>query len=448
MTGGRRWLVWTSLAYLVVIAAVVLGLLGLYRAARDRLDEAMGDRLLAVANALAVTSDARQIFAITLGDSTASAYIDSLSDRLDLIRRLDDLAEVTLCDPDGRILLSTSSGLKAGHTNDFWELDRAAVDLACQGYAQATRLYRLQDTFQKSAHAPILLDDPILGEPLVVAIVTVSGSPDFFDALTLLRRGAFATGAAVLIVLVLMGAVLYRLNVAVEDYRARVMHQENLAAMGRMTAGIAHEIRNPLGIIRGAGQHLQRVLQDAGIEEPVADFIPEEVDRLDQILGGYLAFGSDKAAASEVFDATVIVRRSARLVEPELAETGCRIDLPDDLPGALVAGDPRRLQQVMLNLLLNARDATAGAGGGLVALTLTEAGGRVTLTVRDEGLGLAGADRKRLFEPFWTSKEKGSGLGLAMSRKIIEDMGGCLDLRDRDDRTGAVAEVVLPVHQA
>ena len=144
------------------------------------------------------------------------------------------------------------------------------MDLACQGYAQATRLYRLQDTFQKSAHAPVLLDDPILGEPLVVAIVTVSGSPDFFDALTLLRRGAFATGAAVLVVLVLMGAVLYRLNLAVERYRARVMHQENLAAMGRMTAGIAHEIRNPLGIIRGAGQHLQRVLQDANIDEPVA----------------------------------------------------------------------------------------------------------------------------------------------------------------------------------
>ena len=72
----------------MVIAAVVLGLLGLYRAARDRLDEAMGDRLLAVANALAVTSDAQSLFAITLGDSTAAAYMDSLGDRLDLIRTI------------------------------------------------------------------------------------------------------------------------------------------------------------------------------------------------------------------------------------------------------------------------------------------------------------------------------------------------------------------------
>ena len=250
--------------------------------------------------------------------------------------------------------------------------------------------------------------------------------------------------AIVLLVLSLLGVVLQRIVAALERTRESARRQENLAAMGRMTAGIAHEIRNPLGIIRGAGQHLERVLADAGIADEVAGFIPEEVDRLDRILNGYLAFGADQPAAAEDFDVVACVRRGAHLVAAELRATGVTVEGPSDSGRCPVRGDPRRMQQVLLNLLLNARDAMPDGGRVRLEATPSPDGARIVLTVTDEGTGLGGIDRHRLFEPFRTTKEKGSGLGLAISRRIVQDMGGTLDLRDRSDGRGAVAEITLP----
>lgn len=445
MTGRRRWFLYAAIAYLVIICAVVLGLGRLYTASQTRLDEAMGDRLLAVANSLAVMTEASEVFAVSIGDTTAQSYVDSLARKYHRVGRRDNLAEITLCDPDGVVLLSTSAGQTIGHANDYWALDPAAVEMAGQGFAQSTRLYRLQETFQKSAHAPVLLHDPLIGSPLVVAIVTVSGNPDFFDALATLRKGAFVTGTVVLVILVLMGFFLYRIELAVQRYRASIMRQETLATMGRMTAGIAHEIRNPLGIIRGAGQHLQRVLDEAKINDPVATFIPEEVDRLDQILSGYLAFGADGPLVQDVFAFGAGVRQSVAMIQPELQAGQVTVQITDLPADVQVLGDPRRLQQVLLNVLLNARDAMPKGGAVIVAAAVRDS--EIVLTISDQGCGLDGVEQARLFEPFWTSKEKGSGLGLAMSRRIIEQMNGSLDLCDNPDGPGAVATIVLPIQQ-
>ena len=443
MTARRRWIIRVAPVYAVILLAVALGLGRLYNASRSRLDEAMGDRLLGVASSLAVMVEADRIFALTVGDTSAAAYVDSLAHRIEQVQRRALLADVTLSSPDGIVLLSTSAALKAGQANDYWHLDPAAIDLALDGFAQTTHLYRLQRTYQKSAHAPVTLSDAQPGDGFVVAIVTVSGNPDFFDSLTALRRGAYLTAGAVLLVLVLMGVVLYNIHEAIERYRASILRQENLATLGRMTTGIAHEIRNPLGIIRGAGQHLQRVLDQAGIQDEVAEFIPDEVDRLDHILTGYLALGTDREAVNEVGDLGLIVRRSLRLLADELTAAGIKTELADGLPEAPVLADPRRLQQVLLNLVLNATDAMDD--GGVLTLNLIVRDTKAFLTIADTGQGLGDVGAERLFEPFHTSKEKGSGLGLAISRRIVEEAGGHLTLRNREGGTGAIAALELPL---
>jgi len=445
------------LACAVLVAAVTIGLVSLYRAAEHRLDEALGQRLLSAAVTLAATTDPDSVEILTYAagpadDSEprdaplASAWADSLERRWTGIARRCELAEITLTTLEGTVLATTASFLLRGERSDYWALDADAVDsvrAAAQGIAVPTR--KVGPVHQAAAHAPVIRDDPVVGAPYVQAVVTVRGSPDFYDALDTLKRGAVATIAAVLVVLALAGTVLYRLEVAVRRYRASLAHQENLAAMGRMTAGIAHEIRNPLGIIRGAGQHLQSVLADAGIADDFAQYIPEEVDRLDRILTGYLAFGRDVPTADEVFDPDVIVRRSVTLVADELSRSGVAVARGGGGATAQVRGDPRRLQQVMLNLLLNARDAMPQ--GGTVSVDVERAGDAVRVTVRDEGSGLS-APPEQCFAPFWTSKEKGGGLGLSVSRRIVEAMGGTLTLADRVDRPGVVAELRLPLHTA
>ncbi len=155
------------------------------------------------------------------------------------------------------MLISAAERLGRGDTNVFWDLDRAAVRVAQEGFPAASRLYRTAGVYQKSAHAPVR---DAMGE--VAGILTVEGDADFFGALAALRRGALVTEVAVMLFLAAMGAQLWRLQAGMARARAAAWRAEELAAMGRMTAAIAHEIRNPLGIIRGAAQHLAARLRD------------------------------------------------------------------------------------------------------------------------------------------------------------------------------------------
>jgi signal transduction histidine kinase len=431
----RPWLVWGVLAYLAILVAVVASLFLLGRVARLRLDQALGERLAGVATTTAflVDGDSVAVWTVDPEESLEFIWLDS---RLEQIRAQNDLAEVSLSDPEEKLLMSASGRLSKGERNVFWDLDRAAVQLALEGFPAVSKLYRVGDIYQKSAHVPIFSVDG-----RVTGVLTVEGNADFFDSLAALRRWAWLTGLVVMVFLTVMGWFLFRLQAAMERYRASVWRQENLAAMGRMTAGIAHEIRNPLGIIRGAAQHLDQRLAAAGIEDEVARFIPEEVDRLDRVLKGYLAFGSDSEVELEPVHWQEPLRRTLRILEDELAVAGIEVTVQQQSTSHVLA-DPRRLQQVLLNLLLNARDAMPN--GGRVAIQVRQTATEVILTVTDEGSGLQGVSQERLFAPFWTDKEKGSGLGLAMARRLVERQNGSLQLRDRTDRAGAVAEIRLP----
>jgi signal transduction histidine kinase len=431
---SRRWVQAGAAIYVAILVVVVAALILLYRGSRDRLDESLGQRLIAIAVTATELVDAEQVLDWSIDPEETIEFL-WLTTRLEEIQRANNLAEVSLCDGQGFGLISASRRLERGELNPFWELDREAVDLALGGFAAASRLYRSGTLYQKSAHAPIF--DP---EGEVVAVITVEAAVDFFDTLATLRQGALSTGGIVIAFLVLSGLALIRLQRAQALYRTRLAEQENLAAMGRMTAGIAHEIRNPLGVIRGTGQHLQNRLRSAGIEDPVADFIPEEVDRLDRILSSYLALGSGADVEPEKLDLAEVVQRTMKLMASDLEKFGVTVTCDSvDLP---VMGDRHRLQQVLMNLLLNARDAMPD--GGAIEIRGVVLASQAVLTITDEGHGVEG-DPESLFVAFETTREKGSGLGLAVSRQITEAHGGVLTIESRTDRAGAVATLSLPV---
>lgn len=212
---------------------------------------------------------------------------------------------------------------------------------------------------------------------------------------------------------------LLRLETAEESLR----RNDRLAALGEMSAGIAHEIRNPLGIISSSAQLLGRRLPAPAPEiGQLLDIIQEETTRLNGLITDFLTFGRPAQPRRQIVNLSGLVRRAVEHVQGVSERKG--VTVVADLPTAPLTAsvDAEMVQQVLLNLLLNALDATAG--GGKVVVSLGSENGKLRLDVSDNGCGIAEEIRPKIFNPFFTTKEKGTGLGLANAHRMVEAHGG------------------------
>jgi signal transduction histidine kinase len=205
-----------------------------------------------------------------------------------------------------------------------------------------------------------------------------------------------------------------------------LMQSEKLAAIGRLAAGVAHEVRNPLGVIRASASMLEEGSALDDDARQACRFIREEIDRLNGLITSLLAFArpTEPRLASVAPDA--VIDRALRLATPEAERR--RIALVRDTPPALpdVRADPDLLAQVLLGLLVNATEAV-GEQGRIVVRASADAAA-VTVDVADDGPGVAPGNAEQVFEPFFTTKASGTGLGLAMALRIAQAHGGTLEL--------------------
>ena len=222
-----------------------------------------------------------------------------------------------------------------------------------------------------------------------------------------------------------------------KELETRLRETEKLAAVGRLAAGIAHEIRNPLGIIHASVDVLANRDRPDAQRDEAAEILRCEVSRLSAIVTDFLTYANPTPPALHAVDLATL---AARVVE-ELATGRPRLEVhaAPDLPRREV--DPDRLRQVVLNLVLNAVEAAGPDGRVDVRLERT-GDGRVALVVRDDGPGLAAETRERIFEPFFTTKPRGTGLGLAIVRGIVDAHGGEVTAADRPEG-GAELRVVV-----
>jgi signal transduction histidine kinase len=247
--------------------------------------------------------------------------------------------------------------------------------------------------------------------------------------------------------IVILRALAAQAASAVESLRLyeRLRDRDRLAALGEMAAGLAHEIRNPLGSIKASAQFLAESAEPAGKRDPSHEFlgiIVEEVDRLNRVVSSFLDYARPTAGSHEPLDPTATVERTLQLLRPELGpELVLAMELAPSLPAVRI--DPERLRQVLLNLIQNAAQAMDGRGKLSIRTSVLER--TVEIAVSDTGPGLPARVRENLFVPFVTTKDRGTGLGLAISQRIVSAAGGRIEARASTDGPGTTFVVRLPI---
>ena len=255
-------------------------------------------------------------------------------------------------------------------------------------------------------------------------------------------------------------AELREANADLSQAREDLIFAEKMATVGRMAAGVAHEVGNPLASVIGFVELLQ-VDGDGDLADDLLPRIRTELDRIHRIIRDLLAYsrpaGASQAELNPVESAPAvrvvdIVETAADLVraQPRFAKVEFEVELPGSLPEVLVPGD--RLQQVLLNLFVNAAEAMSGRGSIRIRAVVDPAAvqrGLLTIAVEDDGPGIDPRAGSNIYEPFFTTKEvgDGTGLGLAVSMRLVEKMGGTLRHR-RDTATGACFHLSLPTGAA
>jgi signal transduction histidine kinase len=224
---------------------------------------------------------------------------------------------------------------------------------------------------------------------------------------------------------------------------ATLRQQDRLAALGKVVAGVAHEIRNPLNSIRLTLELLDRRVRKRAVQGSEVEGAIEEVDRLDRILGRLLAFGRPELEDRRVQDVRPLLERAVKMVQEQSQRRNVPVAVHTGREPLEADVDGLQVEQVLLNLLLNAIEASPG--GSPVRVEAEKQPGAVRIAVSDQGEGIPESIRNHVFDPYFTTKETGSGLGLSVSREVVSHHNG--ELTFESNGPGTTFVLCLPARR-
>ncbi len=225
------------------------------------------------------------------------------------------------------------------------------------------------------------------------------------------------------------------------ELEAQLNQAERLAALGEMVAGISHEIKNPLGIIRSTAELLGEMPDANDSQKRLSGVITEESTRLNQIVTEFLDFARPQAPNLQECDLEEIIEKNLSFIRPELEKKGIMVN--DNLNGRSLKllADQELLYRAFLNILINAIQSMRD--GGTIDIKVEEERDNYRIEIEDTGSGISEENVNKIFNPFFTTKEKGSGLGLSIVRKIIEGHRGSVAIQSIEGE-GTKVRVQLP----
>jgi signal transduction histidine kinase len=417
-----------------VAAVLVTGLLAwmAYQGVHRALATEFGRRLETLARTSASQISPGVLRDAELLGEEGSGYL-ALQVLLEELHSSTGLVYAAALDSTGTTIYDTRGVEHQGEISPLDTLARSALRLSLLGEVAVTPIYRIAGEELRSGLAPIRSGRGVPG------VVVMEARVDYLHVLGDFRRTLLLTTLLGALGILVLAVGIIRVVGSAAQLERRLSRAENLAAMGRLTATLAHEIRNPLAIIRGSAERLGRLEPEAA---RWAQSVIEETDRLSRTVGRYLQFARGEVAATGAGDAAQALNETMDLLEGEFRARRATLVRPESPPARLpVRLDNESLKQVFLNLMLNALEAISE--GGRLTVGVAERRGRVAVSFADNGPGIPADTLRQLGNPFITTKTQGSGLGLFLSRRLVRSAGGDLEIESAVGR-GTTCTVVLP----
>jgi signal transduction histidine kinase len=268
---------------------------------------------------------------------------------------------------------------------------------------------------------------------------------------SILKLQYYIFGVFLFIMVLIFFALLYVVHNAEEIIQKRAAEQkeledqlhlaERLAALGQMVAGVSHEIKNPLGIIQSTAELLNGMNQADEKQKRLSLVIKEESIRLNNIVTEFLDFARPYELNIQECRLDEIIKKNILFLEQELDKKGIKVK--DNFEGRdlTIHADPERLYRVFMNLVINSIHAIKDSGE--INISVDEEKNGYIVKIKDTGAGISKENLKKIFNPFFTTKEKGSGLGLSIVRNIIEGHEGTISI-ESDEGAGTQVAIFLP----
>jgi signal transduction histidine kinase len=251
-------------------------------------------------------------------------------------------------------------------------------------------------------------------------------------------------------------ASLKQANQELQKTQEEVIRSEKLASVGRLAAGVAHEVGNPIGVVLDYLDMMKNGELSGPEVKDALDRCESEIARINKIIRQLLDYSRPSPYESKHISVHGLLSESIEMLQPQPLMRGIKVDMNLVSPQDIVMGDENRLKQVFINILLNAADAIKEKQKSgrtnedeKIVITTRNSHGTIKISFQDTGCGIPGESIKRIFDPFYSTKEpgKGTGLGLSVSYRIVEQMGGTMRAESNEGQ-GATIHVILPLADA